>query len=190
MRSLLFVCVLLIGCSKKSGDAPAPGSAVVPEGSAAGSAGSSAGSAVTAAGSAEAAAGSAAKPLPDWALGKPDEISREAIDVVDELEAKHAEVKDKMLSEDCAVAAAAMKELIPLSVRLGNATDELDAVSKGKVPLVTWAKTFYIPHLQEVLNNVGATIQMTKCKKDPDFKAAALQYTMTNTGEVPTKKTE
>ena len=123
-------------------------------------------------------------------MGKPDEISREAVDVVVELEAKHAELKDKLLSEDCAVAAAAMKELIPLSVRLGNASDDLDAVSKGNVRLVTWAKTFYIPHLQDVLNNVGATIQMTKCKKDPDFKAAALEYTKTNTGEVPTKKPE
>jgi hypothetical protein len=188
MRSLLFVCLLLTGCSKKSGDAPAAGSAAVPEGSSAGSAGSadSAGSA----GSATTAEGSAAKPLPDWAMGKPEEISREAIDVVDELAAKHAEVKDQMLSEDCAVAATAMKQLIPLSVRLGNATDELDAVSKGKVPLVTWAKTFYIPHLQEVLNDVGATIQMTKCRKDPDFKAAALEYTKTNTGEIPTKKPE
>jgi hypothetical protein len=186
MRSLLFVCVLLSGCSKKSGDAPAAGSAAVPEGSSAGSAGSAGSSA----GSATAAEGSAAKPLPDWAMGKPDEISREAIDVVDELAAKHAEVKDQMVSEDCAVAAAAMKQLIPLSVRLGNATEELDAVSKGKVPLVTWAKTFYIPHLQEVLNDVGARIKMTKCKSDPDFKAAALEYTKMNTGEVPTKKPE
>lgn len=185
MRSLLFVCLLLSGCSKKSGDAPGAGSAVAEVGSAgsAGSAGSSAGSAV-------AAEGSAAKPLPDWAMGKPDIISSEAIDVVDELAAKHAEVKDKMLSEDCAVATAAMKELIPLSVRLGNATDQLDEVSKGNVPAVTWAKTFYIPHLQEVLNDVGATIRMTKCKNDPGFKAAGLEYTKMNTGEVPTKKPE
>lgn len=123
-------------------------------------------------------------------MGKPAAIDDEAVAVVEELSAKLEVKRADLLSEDCAVAAAAMKEFIPLSVRLGNASDKLDAVSRGNVELVTWAKTYYIPRLQQVLNEVGAVIQQTKCKHDPDYKAAALEYTKSNTGEVPVKKPE